>query len=235
MRALLSGLLFTCVVAACSRDKGRNAEGLPPATEWKQDPTGAMVQMDKQGELPPPPPGMAGAQAGMGMGANPHAGMGGAADPHAGLGMDPSDPHAGLDMSGGGASSVPPIPAPDPNRPIDPTRYVKGVIKIHPKAAARAQAGLPVFVMVKRVDAAGAATGMPLAAEKLTWQNGDLVFELTEADQMVQGTQLTGDVMVTARVDQDGDASSKQPGDVTGETRVTLPADNVQIVLDTIL
>jgi hypothetical protein len=134
-----------------------------------------------------------------------------------------------------GAASVPPIPGPDPNRAIDPTRFAKGTIKIDPKAKDRATAGLPVFVMVKRVDASGAPTGMPLAAEKLTWQGGDLAFELTERDQMVQGTELTGDVVVLARVDQDGDAVSKQPGDVVGQVRVTLPADSIQLVLDTIL
>lgn len=240
MRGLLSGLLIASAIAGCSRDRSRQ-EGLPPATEWKQDPNGAMVQMSKQGELPPPPPGMAGgagANPHGAMGGNPHAGMGGGGDPHAGLGIDPtdpSDPHAGLDMTGGGASSVPPIPGPDPNRAIDPTRYVKGVIKIHEKARARAKAGLPVFIVVKRVDATGAATGMPLAVDKLTWNNGDLAFELTENQAMVAGTELTGEVMVNARVDQDGDASSKEPGDVTGQVRVKLPADNVQIVLDTIL
>lgn len=229
MRASLSGVLLVFVVAGCSRDRGRKAEGLPPASEWsQQDPTSAMMQMSKQGELPAPPPGMTPQGAGGDT-------AGGLPPGHPAIGGgDPSDPHAGMDM-GGGAASVPPIPGPDPDRAIDPTRFAKGTIKLDAKARDRAKAGLPLFVMVKRVDASGAPTGMPLAAEKLTWQGGDLPFELTERDQMIQGTELTGDVMVMARVDQDGDAVSKQPGDVTGQTRVTLPADNIQLVLDTVI
>ena len=52
---------------------------------------------------------------------------------------------------------------------------------------------------------------------------------------MVAGTELTGDVVVSARYDQDSDAISKQPGDVTGQLRVKVPADKLVLTLDTIL
>jgi len=232
--ATMRALLFVSVLAAlsaCSRDK-KSQDGLPPAQEWKQDGTGAMVQMSPGAKQPAPPPGMA-----AGGGNNPHGGgMGN--DPHAGLGIDPADPHAGMDMGGSGGGpdvAAMGLPSPDPNRAIDPTRYVKGVIKIHEKAKARAKAGIPLFIVVKRVDASGQATGTALAVDKLTWNNGDLVFELTEKQAMVGGTELVGEVIVTARYDQDGDALSKEAGDIVGTARVKLPADNVQIVLDTIL
>ncbi|MBA3455262.1 MAG: hypothetical protein H0T42_19380 [Deltaproteobacteria bacterium] len=228
----MRSFLFLAVILAatgCSRDK-KTQDGLPPAQEWKADETGAMVQTGKGSAQPAPPPGMQ----------NPKGGGHGAPnDPHAGLGIDPVDPHAG--MGGGGAHGGSPdvgqmgLPAPDPNRPIDPTRYVKGVIKIHEKAKGRAKAGIPVFIVVKRADASGAPTGPALAVEKLTWNNTDITFELTEKQAMVGGTELTGDVVVTARYDQDGDALSKEPGDIVGNARVKLPADNVQIWLDTIL
>jgi uncharacterized protein involved in copper resistance len=222
--------LFACLIAAtgCSRDK-KTQDGLPPAAEWKADSSGAMVQMGKDLPPPAPPPGMAKAQGG----GNPHGDMG--SDPHAGLGIDPADPHAGVNMGGGTDVAAMGLPAPDPNRPIDPTRYVKGVIKIHMKAKSRAKDGMPVFVVVKRADASGQPTGSALAVDKLTWTGTDLSFELTEKQAMVGGTELVGDVVVTARYDQDGDALSKEPGDIVGQARVKLPADNVQIWLDTIL
>jgi hypothetical protein len=127
------------------------------------------------------------------------------------------------------------LPSPDPNRPIDPTHHVRGVLRIDAKAKDRVKPGTPVFVMVKRVDESGAASGPPLAAEKLSWQGDGMAFELTEAQAMIGGTQLVGDVVVEARYDQDGDASSKQPGDVKGSVRTTIPADDLKIVLDTIL
>ncbi len=224
----MRSFLFIALIAAatgCSRDK-KNQDGLPPAQEWKADETGAMVQMGK-GAQPAPPPGMANPK-----GSNPHGGM--SNDPHAGLGIDPVDPHGGM---AGGSPDVAKmgLPPPDPNRPIDPTRYVKGVIKIHEKAKGRAKTGIPIFIVVKRADASGSPTGSALAVEKLTWNNTDIPFELTEKQAMVGGTELTGDVVVTARYDQDGDALSKEAGDIVGQARVKLPADNVQIWLDTIL
>lgn len=235
MRVFLIAASLSIAIGAtgCSRDK-KTQDGLPPAQEWKADSTGAMVQTGQPtgtptGEQPPPPPGMANPNAG-----NPHMGN----DPHAGLGMDPSDPHAGLDMSGAGGGGVDVaqlgLPPPDPSRPIDPTRYVKGVIKIHMKAKGRAKPGTPVFIVVKRADASGQPTGTPLAVEKLAWAD-ELPFQLTEAQAMVGGTELTGDVVVSVRYDQDGDALSKEQGDIVGQARVKLPADNVQIWLDTIL
>jgi hypothetical protein len=226
----MRSFLFIALIAAagCSRDK-KNQDGLPPAQEWKADETGAMVQMGKGTPPPAPPPGMSNPKGG-----NPHGGM--ANDPHAGLGIDPVDPHGA--MGGGGGSpdvAAMGLPPPDPNRPIDPTRYVKGTIKIHEKAKGRAKAGIPIFIVVKRADASGSPTGSALAVEKLTWNNADITFELTEKQAMVGGTELTGDVVVTARYDQDGDALSKEAGDIVGQARVKLPADNVQIWLDTIL
>jgi hypothetical protein len=168
----------------------------------------------------------------MGGGNNPHAGtdVGGAPDPHAG--MDMQNPHGG-----GGSPDVAAmgLPAPDPNRKIDPNHRVTGVIKVHAKAKDRVKAGGALFVIVKKAGPDGAPMGPPLAVDKLTWQGADLKFSMTEAQSMIAGTELTGNVVVTVRYDQDSDAISKQPGDVTGSARVTVPSDNVSVTLDDIL
>lgn len=227
-------LIAAVLAAGCSK---KSNDGLPPATEWQANSGGAMVQTGQPDPNVAPPPGMTTPH-----GANPHAGMAGD-DPHAGLGIDPvnggDDPHAGMGIdpanSGGTDVSKLGLPAPDPNRAIDPGRYVRGTIKIHAKAKDRVKPGTGVFVVVKRADANGQPTGSPLAVDKLTWNKDELQFELTEKNAMVGGTELTGDVIVTARYDQDGDALSKEPGDVVGQAKVKLPADNVVIWLDTIL
>jgi hypothetical protein len=209
-----------CSLAAC---KEKQKQGLPPAQEWSADTTT-----------------MPNAKAPM---ANPHAGMAmgaAGANPHAGMDMGGGDPHAGMDIQnphGGGGPDVTQmgLPAPDPNRKIDPANHVKGVIKVHAKAKDKAAAGGAVFVIVKKAGPDGAPSGPPLAVEKLTWQKDQLPFEMTEAQAMIAGTQLTGDVVVTARYDQDGDALSKQPGDISGSIRVKIPADNVTLTLDDVL
>ena len=63
----------------------------------------------------------------------------------------------------------------------------------------------------------------------------ELPFEMTEKQAMIAGTELTGDVVVTARYDQDGDALSKQPGDIVGTLKVKIPAENVTLTLDEVL
>jgi hypothetical protein len=92
-----------------------------------------------------------------------------------------------------------------------------------------------VFLIVKRAGPDGAPSGPPLAVDKLAWASGGVPFSLTDAQAMVAGTELSGDVIVMARYDQDSDALSKEPGDITGQVRVTIPADNVKLQLDTVL
>jgi hypothetical protein len=164
-------------------------------------------------------------------------------DPHAGLDMGggPSDPHAGVDMSGnphaGGGTDVTQLglEPPDPSRRIDPSRRVAGTITVDAKAKGRVKPGTSVFLVVKRAGPDGAPSGATLAVDKLSWANDGLPFELTEAQAMVAGTELSGDVVVIARYDQDGDALSKEPGDVTGQVSVKIPADRVKLTLDTVL
>ena len=222
------------VLAGCSKS---HQDGLPPATEWQASPLPPSA-----GDVAPmtPPPGMA-----MAGGGNPHGG-------------DPSNPHAGLDMDGDGdvdeddsraATGAAPNPhgaggtdvtklglaAPDPNRAIDPSHRVTGLISVDAKAKDRVKPGTAIFLIVKRAGPGGVPSGPPLAVDKLTWTAAGVPFELTDAQAMVAGTELSGDVVVMARYDQDSDALSKQPGDVTGQVSVKIPADHVKLTLDTVL
>jgi hypothetical protein len=227
-RSLAVATVLLAIAAAGCKDK--KADGLPPAQEWSSNTNTLPAAPGTKGANPHP-------------GNNPHAGMnmGGAADPHAGMDMA-ADPHAGVDMGNphGGAGGSPNVaamglPAPDPNRKLDPNHRVTGVIKVHAKAKDRLAAGGAVFVIVKKAGPDGAPMGPPLAVDKLTWQKDELKFSMTDAQSMIAGTELSGDVVVIARYDQDSDAISKQPGDVTGSVRVKVPADNVTLTLDDVI
>jgi hypothetical protein len=250
-RFVLAAALLASL-AACDKGKGQ-AQGLPPAKSFNEN-MGDMPPVQQEGTASPHTGGGANPHAGVDMGGgdsdNPHAGVdmsgAGGDNPHAGVDMSGAggdNPHAGVDMSGGtnphagGGVDVAKmgLPAPDPNRPIDPTHVIKGMIKVHPKAASRVKAGTAVFVVVKQAGADGSPTGSPLAVDKLTWGTGDLPFEITEKQAMIAGTQLTGDVIITAHYDQDGDAISKEPGDIIGTARVKIPADKVTVTLDDVI
>jgi hypothetical protein len=235
-RVILVACGFGVLAAAgCSK---KNQDGLPPATEWQASPGTTPSGAAEVPHFTPP----------RGMGrdpANPHAGMamgGDPSNPHAGIDMDgadmggdPSNPHAGMAMGGGTDVTKLGLAAPDPNRPINPSHRVTGVIDIDAKAKDRVKPGTSVFLIIKRAGPDGAPSGPPLAVDKLTWASGGVAFELTDAEAMVAGTELTGDVVVMARYDQDSDALSKEPGDITGQVRVTIPADRVKLALDTVL
>jgi hypothetical protein len=146
-------------------------------------------------------------------------GMGGGGDPHAGMdlggGMGGGDPHAGMDLGGGdphgGSLDVTQlgIAPPDPARKIDPSRRVKGTIRVAAGVKGRVKANVPVFVVIRRAGPDGQPTGSALAVEKLTWAGDAIPFELTEANAMSAGTELTGDVIVMARYDQDSDPQKR--------------------------
>jgi hypothetical protein len=213
-------VLASLLAVACSSKKSQ--DGLPPAQDWGSGQPGGQMQAQQPSAK-----------------VNPHVAEDQALPP----GHPPMDnqlPPGHPPMEGsGGAPSGPDVTqmgfsAPDPTRKVDPTKRIRGTIKVDAKAKANVKAGGAIFLIVKKADANGQPSGPPLAVDKVLYADG-LKFELTEANAMVAGTELTGDVVVSARYDQDSDAISKQPGDVTGMTKVKIPAENVELKLDTVL
>src|SRR5581483_4077354 len=161
---------------------------------------------------------------------------------HAPMGGDP------LAMPPGHGQAMPPgHPAIDPEQQIDPEAatpgdiafdpkaVVSGVLRLDDKVKAKVAEGDVIFLVARGADASG-QPGPVLAVKKMNAGKWPLSFTLDARDAMVSGTKLHGKVIVTARVDKDGDAISKNPGDVTGVSRaVDVPASKVVVTLDTVL
>jgi hypothetical protein len=182
---------------------------------------GSGCEKKKEGGLPPATEWSAdGEGSGTAPGAaNPHTG----ADPHAGLDVDP---HAGVDVTGMQEM------APDPARPIDATKFLRGSIVPGKEQAGKIPAGATIFLSVKRPDpSTGQPTGAPIAVERFD-ANFPIQFEVTEASQMIKGTSFEGDVVISVWWDQDGDAATKQPGDLLGSVKATIPAKDLVVTLD---
>jgi hypothetical protein len=219
---VLAGTLVLGAIGGIGCDKKEAGGGLPPATDWK---------------APAPEQAGAGSAGAKGPG-DPHAGRGGAADPHAGLDMGAAggNPHGAGGAGGSGVDvTALGLPAPDPDRKIDTSKYVKGTIKGTPITEPKMRAGGVIFLSVRKAGPDGKPSGAPIAVERLAVGAFPQTFELTEANAMIGGTGFTGDVVVMARYDQDSDAISKQPGDITGMVKATIPADKLTLVLDTVL
>ncbi len=236
LRSGLVALAAIAVVTAAGGCESKKKEGLPPAQDWQSPPEGAAV-------VPTMP-------------ANPHAGAGGRIDPHAGVAGAPplgggggamggGDPHAGVPgappLAGGGGGGVDVaamgLPPPDPNKPIDPSKVLAGTVVLGGAHTGKVPAGSVIFLAVRQADpSTGQGVGMPIATDKLvvgsTWP---LSFRIDESKAMIGGTGFSGDVVVMARFDQDHEARSKQPGDIVGQVRATIPSSSLTITLDQVL
>jgi hypothetical protein len=226
-------------LVACSKDKGNKGNdgwiapepvASTPGTPPVDNATGQQGNPHAQGQPANPHAGVAPD--------NPHAG-GAPANPHAGVA--PANPHAGVapaDPHGGSVDELPPgLEPPDPNREIDPNKYLKGKIVASKKTASKVKSGAILYLSVRPVDPkTGQVSSALLAVERIDLTGSlPVPFNLTEANAMVRGTQFAGDVQVYARVDQDGEARTKQKGDIEGAVLTRIPADKLVLTLDTIL
>ena len=239
-------------LAAACETRGSSGGGLPPASQWTPpEPAGSRAGGAPGARMDPSNPhagmDMSNPHAGMDM-SNPHAGMD-MSDPHAGLdmsdphaGLDMSDPHDGLDTGGGHTDDHPPmdpmtgLEPPDPDRPIDASKFLRGTLRATAEVEKLIEPGAILFLTAWPVDpTTQELLGAPLAAEKIDVTSLPIEFRLDEHDTMVKGTRFEGDVLITARIDGDGEARTKEPGDVEGRLVARIPGDKLQVVLDTVL
>jgi hypothetical protein len=151
---------------------------------------------------------------------DPGTGMGGD-NPHAGMGGD--NPHGGMQGMEGMAP---------PPQDLDPATLIEGVVDVSPALAAKVKPGDVIFLVAKAAGPDGQPAGPPLAVEKLIVADKlPQPFTLSNQNQMIQGAKLTGSVLVSARLDRDSEASSKNPGDLEGMLPVTPPAKGIKVVL----
>ena len=110
---------------------------------------------------------------------------------------------------------------------------IAGVVTIDPALASKVAPTDVLFVIVKRPS----GPPRPLAAVRIDHPKFPQPFEVTNADVMLQGSELKGVVSIIARLDKDGNAGPAQPGDIEGEyakNPTLVGAHNVEIVLNTI-
>jgi hypothetical protein len=138
------------------------------------------------------------------------------------------DPHAGLDRAGDEQD-----PHGGPPAHIDPSRVLEGTIEAGPTLAAQIKAGDIIFLQAKKIGPTGQPMSPPIAVKRVDVTALPMQFRLDETNQMMQGTTFDGEVVIIARVDRDGEARSRTPGDVEGQIKATVPARGLKLVLDT--
>ena len=138
----------------------------------------------------------------------------------AGPSSDARDPHAGLATPG---ESSPPRSA----QTRGGGRRVSGTIDIDPSLRSRIAPGAVLFVFAR---AAGASAGPPVAVKRLA-PTFPAAFELSEADSMM-GQPLPDSLLIEARLDSDGDPTTRPPSDPKARAdRVKTGRNDVRLVL----
>lgn len=130
-------------------------------------------------------------------------------------GSQPANPHAAGSQPAG---SQPAGPGAGAAGSAQVSGALAGTIALSDALKSDVKAGSVLFIIVRRDEGEG-KRGMMIAAKKLPVPNADifpLKYIVTGRDVMMAGTKLFGPVKVEARIDNDGDALSKNPGDIVG-------------------
>jgi hypothetical protein len=109
---------------------------------------------------------------------------------------------------------------------------VRGSVSLAPEVAARAPAGAILFVIARR-----GAGGPPLAVKRIESPRFPVRFEIGPGDRMIQTMPFVGPMQLTARLDGDGNATTRTAGDLQGAAQAPVDpgAENVEIVLGEVL
>lgn len=119
---------------------------------------------------------------------------------------------------------------------FDKATVISGSLTLDAKVKDKVKKGDVIYLVVRGPAEAGAAQGPVLAVKRLEAGEFPMPFQLDSRNAMVVGTTLKAPVVVGARVDKDGDAMSKNPGDVTGTITIkALPAEKITLAFDTVL
>jgi cytochrome c-type biogenesis protein CcmH len=108
---------------------------------------------------------------------------------------------------------------------------ISGRIALAEALAARAPAGAVLFLIARR------GPGPPVAVQRIAAPRFPLEFSIGPADKMVPTLPFAGELALSARLDADGNAMSRSPGDLQGEAAAAAApgATGVEIVLDEVV
>jgi cytochrome c-type biogenesis protein CcmH len=90
---------------------------------------------------------------------------------------------------------------------------LSGVVSVSPELAEGLPAGAVLFI-IARVGSAGP----PLAVRRVPSPSFPLEFSIGPEDRMIATRPFAGEIQLSARLDQDGNATSRSPGDLQGSS-----------------
>ena len=106
---------------------------------------------------------------------------------------------------------------------------IEGTLELAPDLMGRVPPGAVVFVIART-----AQRGPPLAVVRVEAPSFPLRFSIGPDDRMIQSMPFAGEILISARVDADGDAMTRNPGDLRGASEISnAPGDRgVTLLID---
>ena len=112
----------------------------------------------------------------------------------------------------------------------DDAQPVSGTITLAPGFDRKVPAGAILFIVARN----GQGGGPPLAVKRIESPHFPLEFSLGPDDRMIKQMPFVGPLQITARLDADGNAMTRAPGDLQGTAQgAHQPGDSaIAIVID---
>ena len=109
---------------------------------------------------------------------------------------------------------------------------VRGTVTVASDLVDRIPAGATLFLIAR-----AGTSGPPLAVQRIPSPRFPMEFSIGPEDRMIAGLPFSGPLRVTARIDRDGNATTRSPGDLRGEVEGTVdPGDRgISLVIDEVL
>jgi hypothetical protein len=150
--------------------------------------------------------------------------------------IPPLDPAAAPSLPPAPAMPPPAPSAPSPPPPVaavDPGASITGSIVLGPGIAKLRPKTGTLYLVARRPSDNPSARGTLIAVKKLPATSFPLPFSLTAADMPFQQGGFEGELVLTARIDQDGDPLTYEKGDVFGKLpKVSVGSHDVKLALD---
>lgn len=129
----------------------------------------------------------------------------------------------------GGPPPAPGMPPGGAEEAESSTEPVRGRVVLDPSLAERVPPHATLFVIARRGNA-----GPPLAVKRVPEPTLPYEFEIGPDDRMIRQMPFAGPLQLSARLDSDGNATTRSAGDLQGSARgAANPGDaHVEIVID---
>jgi hypothetical protein len=154
-------------------------------------------------------------------------------------GEEPKEPDlsrifpAGAEVEQAPVTAMPAMPAAPGQAPAAITpQPIEGTIEVAAELADRIPDGATLFLIARMGDA-----GPPTAVVRIDSPSFPLEFSLGPEHRMIQTLPFRGPLQLTARLDADGNAGTRTPGDLQGSypEPVDPGAKSLQLTLDEVL